>query len=225
MADSNLNSYLFSGSILSSYLVFYTAYDKKKKKLDIELVKDFFLLRRGLDWSAVELNKAASLAGLTCVLSSYITPYMSNNNISSIININMSKETNKQVFNHGVSMCVIHSIYSFGKFYQFSLQKIITDKNIKKISIILGEIAQFTLLSSYFINFTNYLPNIITNNNTNNDNNDVILQLSIATTPLMLAHFWTMEVDYKYQLQVRPFAYLPFLLGGVAVVLPWFTSK
>ena len=116
MNDRNINSILLSSSILSSYIAFYTAYDKKRKKLDIELVKDFFLLRRGLDWSAVELNKAASLAGLTCILSSYITPYITNSSLFSVPlffdSISISEETNNQVFNHGVSMCAIHSIYS-----------------------------------------------------------------------------------------------------------------
>ncbi len=223
MNDRNINSILLSSSILSSYIAFYTAYDKKKKKLDIELVKDFFLLRRGLDWSAVELNKAASLAGLTCILSSYITPYITNSSLFSVPlffdSISISEETNNQVFNHGVSMCAIHSIYSFGKFYQFSVQKVIKDKNIKKLSIILGEVAQFTLISSYFTNY------FVKDTNNNNSSSDIMFKLSIITTPLMLAHFWTMEVDYKYHLQVRPFAYVPFFLGGVAMLLPWFSNK
>ena len=32
-----------------------------------------------------------------------------------------------------------------------------------------------------------------------------------------VAHFYTMEIDYKYVLQVRPFAFLPFPLALVAI--------
>ena len=35
---------------------------------------------------------------------------------------------------------------------------------------------------------------------------------------LSLAHFWFMEVDYKLNLQIRPFAYIAFVIGGVALV-------
>ena len=35
-------------------------------------------------------------------------------------------------------------------------------------------------------------------------------QLAAAATVLMLAHVWTMEVDFKWHLQMRPFAYVIF---------------
>lgn len=43
--------------------------------------------------------------------------------------------------------------------------------------------------------------------------------LLISATVLGIVHFWTMEVDFKYKLQVRPFAYLPFPLAALALVL------
>ena len=38
-----------------------------------------------------------------------------------------------------------------------------------------------------------------------------------------IGHFWTMEVDFKYKLQVRPYAYLPFPLA-LLVLYYLFTS-
>jgi hypothetical protein len=38
-------------------------------------------------------------------------------------------------------------------------------------------------------------------------------QLAAAATVLMLAHVWTMEVDFKWHLQMRPFAYVIFPAG------------
>jgi hypothetical protein len=35
---------------------------------------------------------------------------------------------------------------------------------------------------------------------------------------LSLGHFWFMEVDYKLNLQIRPFAYIAFVIGGAALV-------
>jgi hypothetical protein len=32
------------------------------------------------------------------------------------------------------------------------------------------------------------------------------------------SHFWFMEVDYKLNLQIRPFAYMAFVIGVVALV-------
>jgi predicted histidine transporter YuiF (NhaC family) len=35
---------------------------------------------------------------------------------------------------------------------------------------------------------------------------------------LSLGHFWFMEVDYKLKLQIRPFAYIAFVIGAAALV-------
>jgi hypothetical protein len=46
--------------------------------------------------------------------------------------------------------------------------------------------------------------------------------LALSTTVLGMAHFYTMEIDYKYVLQVRPYALLPFPLAA-AVLYRWAT--
>jgi hypothetical protein len=48
--------------------------------------------------------------------------------------------------------------------------------------------------------------------------------LAIGTTAFSVAHFWTMEVDYKYQLQVRPYAYLPFPLAAYTLYRAFFPA-
>ena len=52
----------------------------------------------------------------------------------------------------------------------------------------------------------------------------VLLPFSLAASGifavallLSLAHFWFMEIDYKLNLQIRPFAYIAFVIGGAAL--------
>ena len=49
-------------------------------------------------------------------------------------------------------------------------------------------------------------------------------QLVAASVILGVGHFYTMELDYKYVLQVRPYAYLPFPLS-VATLYSYFFGK
>jgi hypothetical protein len=39
-----------------------------------------------------------------------------------------------------------------------------------------------------------------------------------------IVHFYTMEIDYKYVLQVRPFAFLPFVLAIIAVLFTLYSQ-
>lgn len=88
-----------------------------------------------------------------------------------------------------------HSIYSFYKFYQLSPREILSDKVMKRISIACGSAAQVALSLGYWEQFSE-------------------VALALSATVFGVAHFWTMEVDYKYALQVRPYAYLPFPLAA-----------
>lgn len=95
------------------------------------------------------------------------------------------------------------------KFYGFSVRRLLNDKPIKQLSIILGSIAQLVLWAREF----NYVT-------------DTAVIYGVVF--FGLAHFWTMEVDYKFKLQVRPYAYLPFVLGGsvlIFTVLPMLTNR
>ena len=43
----------------------------------------------------------------------------------------------------------------------------------------------------------------------------VVLPIALL---LSHAHFWFMEVDYKLKLQIRPFAYIAFVVGAAGLV-------
>ena len=111
----------------------------------------------------------------------------------------------KELLFHGMSLLWIHSVYSSYKFYQFSLKKVLSDKAIKQLSIALGTLGQLSLSLGYwgYISF------------------DSLVASSIV---LGISHFWTMEVDYKYKLQVRPYAYLPFPLA-IYSIYRYFSTK
>jgi len=93
----------------------------------------------------------------------------------------------------------IHSGYSFYKFYQLSLKKLFDDKKIKILSIVFGGLGQMSLSLGFFgmISYSSLVP---------------------FATILGIAHFWTMEVDYKYRLQVRPYAYIVFPIAIYTLV-------
>ena len=91
-----------------------------------------------------------------------------------------------------------HGLYSFYKFYKFDPRKVISDKAMKRASVALGVCGQVALSLGYWDMFSK-------------------TALAISATLLGIWHFWTMEVDYKYVLQVRPFAYLPFPLAAYAL--------
>ena len=168
-----------TGLVTVSYIGLYTAYDKQKKRLDPGLVKDFVLLKRGLNWTLVEANKAISLSRLTVVLLSYLPAF---------------GEVSAELLYDGMSCLWVHSVYSFYKFYGLSPMNVLKDKTIKQVSVGLGVAGQAALAGGFY----GYISDGA---------------LIVASTVLSLTHFWTMEVDYKMQLKVRPYAYLPFVLG------------
>jgi hypothetical protein len=174
------NPVVVSGGVTLSYLLFYTAYDKATKSMNPKNLIDLVTLRRGLDWTLVELNKAVSLAGMTTMLLAF-TPQM--------------KEKSKELLFISMNMLWGHSIYSMYKFYQFDPRNIIKDKWMKQLSVGLGSAGQLALAAGYW----GYISNA---------------NLILSATVLGIAHFWTMEVDFKYVLQVRPFAYLPFPMAA-----------
>lgn len=99
-----------------------------------------------------------------------------------------------------------HSVYSMYKFYGFESAKVLKDKTIKQISIALGVGGQIAISAGYM----KYISNEA---------------LVIGATLFGIGHFWTMEVDYKYKLQVRPYAYFPFVLAIPALMSVFSTSQ
>ncbi len=177
------NPIAFSGAVTASYILFYTAYDKTKKTLVPANLLDLVLVRKGTDWTLVELNKAISLAGLTVMLSSFLPQF---------------RQERKEMLWISMNMLWVHSVYSLYKFYKFDPRKILSDKWMKKLSVVLGTAGQLVLSLGYF-GYIDYNA------------------LLVSATTLSIAHFWTMEVDFKYNLQVRPYAYLPFPLAAYAL--------
>lgn len=142
---------------------------------------DLLLARRGLDWTLVEMNKAISLSGLTCMMLSFL-PYG-------------TKEDKRTLLWLSMNSLWVHSVYSTYKFYSFDLQRFLTEKLIRRVSICLGAMGQVALS----LGFWGQIPY------------DALIG---SATVLGMSHFWTYEVDYKYVLQVRPYAYLPFPLAA-----------
>ena len=165
-----------------SYIGFYTGYDKASKQLRWSNLKDFFLLNRGWDWTLVEANKALSLSALTVSLVSFI-PQVGN------------PQMKKDLLFQGMSMLWLHSIYSVYKFYGYKWQRIMSETNTKKVSLVMGVLGQVVLFQGFY---------------------DRISKEAMVTlvTFLSIGHFYTYEIDYKGVLQVRPYALLPFPLAA-----------
>ena len=175
-----LNAFGVSSLVTASYFAFYTAYDKKTKKLKLSNLRDLVTVNRGWDWSLVEANKAISLSGLTLFMTSYLPV--------------LDERTSAYVLFHSMTMLWAHSAYSMYKFYGNSLKKLMKEKTVKKISVALGMAGQLSLSAGYW----GYISK---------------QALVLSSTLLGLGHFYSMEIDYKGVLQVRPYAYLPFGLA------------
>ena len=74
------------------------------------------------------------------------------------------------------------------------MRRIVKEKRIKQISIALGMAGQLALSAGYW----GYISNEA---------------LVLGSTVLGISHFYTMEIDHKGVLQVRPYAYLPFIMA------------
>ena len=102
--------------------------------------------------------------------------------------------TSTEVLFHSMSMLWAHTAYSAYRFYGNSLKKFMREKTIKKISVVLGMAGQLALSAGFW----GYISSEA---------------LVLSSTLLGLGHFYSMEIDYKGVLQVRPYAYLPFGLA------------
>jgi hypothetical protein len=164
----------------AAYLVFYSAFNKKESTLDPSLLLDVILARRGISWSLKEMNKVISLSGLTTALLSFLPTFRS-----------VSPAHAKELQFISMNLLWLHSVYSLYSFYRFDPNRVLKEPQIKQISIFLGVLGQLALSAGYW----GYISNT---------------SLLLSVTAFGLGHFVTMEVDSKWVLQVRPFAYLPF---------------
>ena len=104
------------------------------------------------------------------------------------------ERVSKDLLSTSMVMLWAHSVYSMYKFYGFQLSRLLHDKPIKKLSVALGMAGQVAISAGVL----QYISPATT---------------AVSATLLGIGHFWTMEVDYKWKLQVRPYAYLPFILA------------
>lgn len=197
-----------------AYLCFYTGYDKQSRQLNVKQLLKILLFDNGIDATLVELNKAISLAGLTCLCLSFLIPHC--------FHMNNSVQYQNTLYFHSEIMLIVHSIYSLFKYYNTKnipnlkewsehmfwhelLHKRSQMIGIKKVSIILGIISQVTLFMGYSHMLTE--------------------QFAMFFAILMgTFHFYFMEIDYKFKLQVRPFAFLPLILAAaVGMIYMWKT--
>ena len=73
---------------------------------------------------------------------------------------------------------------------------------IKKLSLFWGMVSQYALLAALFFVDS---PNV------------QALLMGGVSVLFGISHFYSMEIDFKFRLQVRPFAYLPFPLAACAI--------
>ena len=176
---------------LASYLLLYTMYSKTSKTLEPSMLLDVLLARKGVDHTLVELNKAISLAGLTNV----------------IIALAVSASLRSALLFYSLALLWTHSAYSTYKYYGAqhiprletwpnTLKELRSDEakerlmGIKKVSLVFGSLGQI------LIGLTSW---------------------PAAGVAASIAHFYSMELDFKLRLGVRPYAYLPFVLAPLAI--------
>lgn len=172
-----------------SFLLFYTMYNKKEKRLVWSNLVNVLMLTHGLDYSLVEFNKAISLSGL-CVMCLAFLPIFERDMYGLLLS--------------GFIQLLVHTVYSIYKYYGgkniplFSTFIYFRRQWMKKLSIVFGFLAHVTfVLFGLLMGYSSaFLIGIV----------------------LGVLHFYFMEIDYKFVLRVRPFAYVVLPLAGVAIL-------
>jgi hypothetical protein len=126
---------LLSTGVTAAYIALYTGYDKKTKSLTPSNLVDFFLLRKGWNWTLVEANKALSLTGLTVMLSAFLP---------------QAAHMRDELLTISMGSLWVHSAYSYYKFYGLDIRKVLSDKAMKQASLALGAAAQLSLVAGCF---------------------------------------------------------------------------
>ena len=188
---ASLNSLETSILIFVSFLLFYTMYDKIAGRLIPANLFRIITLQDGLDRFLVEFNKALSLSGLSVLCFSFFPIY--------------SRGMQNALLWSAMLQLWAHALYSAVKYYGTKNIPVITSflnmgsDRWKKLSIICGLVAQTVLSMGYL----SYLK---------------IQALALFGISMGLLHFYLMEIDHKFVLRVRPYAYVVFPLSffGIA---------
>lgn len=102
------------------------------------------------------------------------------------------------LLNQAWVLLLVHSFYSTIQFY-LPLRRLINEKPLKQFSVVLGILSHLTVGAGIW---GLWGPRSAT----------------IVATILGISHFYTMELDYKGRLAVRPFAYLPFAIAALVLL-------
>ena len=181
------------------YLVFYTGFDKKTKSLNFSQLLDVLGFRRSVEFTIKETNKVLALAGLTLIAYSVIS-------------------TDRFMLLIAAIELIIHGLYSSYAFYgsnnipkisDWTISKTakeISSRNAKerllskrKLSILCSLISSI-ILETWLLGYLDWTPLVI----------NTFLSLSVI-------HFYTMEIDFRGKLHVRPFGFLAFVVPIVAI--------
>ena len=223
---------------LVSYLVLYTAYSKMNKTLELQLLLKVLTVSEGLEHTLIEMNKAISLAGLTVLAmafcpgfdamrwellwhamvllwthscyslyqfygATHIPPLSEFPGIFSDLSSDNAKQRVRPPTPPGNAPARSPFSLPFAERLPLtaSARGVLFDQAVgmKKLSIILGSAGQVMLSAGYW----GYVS---------------VSTLCYLGVGLGTMHFYTMEIDYKWVLQVRPYAYLPFALAVAAVL-------
>jgi hypothetical protein len=169
-----------------------------------------------------QVNKAASLTGLTVLTLAFCPKF---------------EGIQRDLIWHSLLILWPHSIYSAYKFYGTpNIPKLSTwpavvsemtsseaqkrAAAVKKLSIVVGVAGQLVLWQGRLRQQTRLSPVVLTwrlATVIGYKGRISATALGLASVSLGVIHFYTMEIDYKRVLQVRPYAYLPFPLAAIAI--------
>ena len=168
-------------AVFTSYILFYTMYSKQEKKLVPQSLVQLFTMQRGLNTFLIEMNKAISLSGITCLMLAFI-PYI----IGSEVQQDMLMSAFVQIVVH-----VCFSIYwYYGTHYippleyHFGLETKYKPNNVTKyrlISVYSAAVADLAALVWLF---------------------DVLSWSAMGFGCILfsIVHFFFMEIDHKWVL-------------------------
>ena len=177
--------------VFVSFVLFYTMYDKTKKRLVLASLVRLFTLQDGLDKLLIEMNKAIALSGLTVLALSFYPRFW---------------RIRKKLLLSAMLQLWLHAGYSVYKYYGSKKIPVISSflnkkagDRVKKLSVIFAILAQVVLSLGYL----SYMPYV---------------QFAFFGIAFSNLHFYTMEIDHKYVLRVRPYAYIVFPVSLLGVL-------
>lgn len=186
-------SFAITLGVNASFLAFYTGYSKAEKAYKPSLVWGVLTLKKGLNHTLVELNKQISLSGLGTLAVALLPP---------------CEPYREDLVRNAMGMLSVHSIYSTWKYYggknipslsewwtTSTVGDLMDEKTIvrgvKRASVVLGVLSQGLLWGNYL----KVSPET---------KSSLICGSALVTGT---SHFYLMELDYKWVLQVRPFTF------------------